>query len=168
MANGAVVFVKQHPAGTAIGAVGLVLLYLMLKGGSGGNSSGQAAYYNALAAQTAAGNAISMQHLVGDQAAQQETIAAGYALQTAQIKSADNRYAIDSNERITLSAQEHQNREVDNAINLSNAQLHSNEVIAGINAHSKNKIGTSFMANAGNIFSGLGNLAGGIGSLFGL
>lgn len=173
MSNRVVAIVKEHPAGAAIGAVGIIVLFLLMKGGGGGgSSSGMAAYYSALQAQTAAGNAIQMEKLQLDAATQQETIAAGYALETAKLKSADNRYGIDSNERISDLQVTTQHAIADNVVNLENSQLHSNEILADIQGRynvsaikaSKHR---SFLDQISGVIGSLGGGAG-IGALLGI
>jgi hypothetical protein len=163
MSNQAIVWAKDHPVGTGIGALVVVVLALLLfRGNSGGGSADSlnAAYYNALNAQTQAGNAIQLTKMQLDAATNQETIAASNSVDLANIKAAAERYAIDSNERINDVNTAAQSHAVDNAINLQNAALHTQEVVNGQNTHAATKQHNSFFGNLGGILGGIGSIAG--------
>lgn len=171
MSNRVITIVKEHPTGSAIGAIVLVLIFMFLFKGSsgGGSSSGIAAYYNAMAAQTAAGNAVQLEKMQLDAQTNQETIAAQYGLEGEQLKSADTRYQIDSNERL-VSAQTVANtglqwHAIDQSVSLSNAGLNAQEQIANIQANAQVR---TAKAQKPSWFQSLMGAVGQVGSAFAL
>lgn len=169
MANAAIEWASDHPVAAGAAAIGVVVVAMMLFGGSGDSGGGNAgavnAYYAAVAQQGQAGAAVQIAQIQANASSAQALTAASYALKRDELAAGVATMQIGAQERVAYDTNmtqrfgmETQHAIADNMVALENSRLGSNERIAAIQG--KNAVSIAKAGQPSGFAQGVGAVSG--------